>query len=226
MSFNPDLPITAEPPASYALWRPSRRVRLVAIQLSNPVQPKTKSGRTTPHKAAFAPHVEPLHVPHPPVKVPPVPAFAIIKLSHEEFAATDISKLGKHAADTGGAGPKTFGPSEGPGGTELVNAEWYREPTNAEISGYLPHGAPPGAHATIACRMIEHYHVENCQPLSETPPGSGLARALRQASWQFLVRPPRRDGVAMVGTWVRIRFDFTGPGKKDDEGSAAGDDAQ
>ena len=103
-----------------------------------------------------------------------------------------------------------MGPGEGPGGEQIYRVAWYREPTDAQMRPYLSaaKSVPGGAWAEIACRMIEDYHVENCRPLSESPRGSGLAKALRLASWQFLVRPPRIGNKVLIGSWVRIRFDF------------------
>jgi hypothetical protein len=146
--------------------------------------------------------------PVPVEQAPPPPSY--IRLSHNDFAASDISKMGRAAnADVAAAKAGAFGPGDGPGGAHLYAAQWYREPFDAELSPYMPRsGAPQGAWATIACRTVEKFHVEDCREMDEQPLGSGLARALRQASWQFLVRPPRVNGEAQVGAWVRIRFDF------------------
>ncbi len=119
--------------------------------------------------------------------------------------------------DRGQDSASAYGPGEGPGGQRLYNAEWYpRRPTNAELNGYLRSAPPPGSWALIACKTIPDYRVENCRMLAESPIGSGLGRAMREAAWQFRVRAPRIGGKVMVGEWVRIRIDFTGPGGADD----------
>lgn len=147
--------------------------------------------------------------------VPPPPPFPELIGGKEMFEAADVSKIaaGKGTA-AGGTGQgkdsgAAYGPGEGPGGERLYNAEWYREPTRAELAFYMPPGDREPGWALIACRTVERYHVENCRALGESPVGSGLARTLRLASWQFLVRPPRVGGKSLVGAWVRIRFDFT-----------------
>ena len=146
----------------------------------------------------------------------PLPAprdDVIVRMSKADFEASDIAKLpssgGQGNAGAGQDSVAATGPGEGPGGAPLYKAEWYREPTRAELDGYLPPNRPPGAWAIIACRTIERYQVENCVSLGESPPGSGLARALRQAAWQFRVLPPRVGNKPLIGAWVRIRFDFT-----------------
>jgi protein TonB len=156
-----------------------------------------------------------------PVPTPVTPPLHLLKLSKEEFAAADISKMARHSSDDStdsGAGhgsATAYGPGEGPGGARLYNAEWYREPSHAELVTYLPHRDIAGGWAMIACKTQEKFHVDDCQELSESPPGSGLARALRLAAWQFLVRPPRIEGHPLIGVWVRIRFDFTRAEKSD-----------
>ncbi|WP_260923143.1 hypothetical protein [Novosphingobium sp. 9] len=66
----------------------------------------------------------------------------------------------------------------------------------------------------IACQTVEHFHVENCQIIGQGPQGSGYGRAVLDASWQFLVRPPRVNGKEQVGAWVRIRIDYSSSGTR------------
>ena len=164
--------------------------------------------------------------PAPPVKRPPPPptppipreALPYIPLSRSDLAASDIARLGSAAspavAASGAGATAATGAGEGPGGVTLYNAEWVREPSDAELRTYLPRAVDSGSWALIACQTIAHNQVENCAQLGESPRGSGLSKAMRLAAWQFRVRPPRIDGKPMVGAWVRIRIDF-GTGKED-----------
>lgn len=154
--------------------------------------------------------------PAPPAPTPPSgpetpPSWLVSK---DEFAAADISKIPARSgsvASSDGAGSgadsgSAYGPGEGPGGQTLYYAEWYREPTDAEMGTYLPKNIDSGW-GLIACQTIPGNRVENCRSLGETP-GSGISRGMRLASWQFLVRPPRINGRPVIGAWVRIRFDL------------------
>lgn len=160
----------------------------------------------------------PRTVPIPRRPVVPPPPFTLPGVLPMDLASSDISKMPSHHDDRGagaadsGAGKDSasvYGPGEGPGGIRLYNAEWYREPSDSQLSFYLPHDFPRPAWAEIYCKTVEGYHVDDCSQLGESPVGSGLARAMRQAAWQFLVRPPRVGGHVQVGAWVRIHIDFT-----------------
>ena len=170
-------------------------------QAEHVAEPKT---RAAAKEKALTP---PVKEKHPPLPTPPRPD-GIVPLSKEDFAASDIGKLLSHGTAKGNSA-STYGPGEGPGGVPLYRAEWYREPRDAELAFYLPPSRPPGSWAEIMCRTVDNYHVDNCRSLGESPPGSGLAKALRLASWQFLVRPPRVGDKPAVGAWVRIHFSFT-----------------
>jgi protein TonB len=157
----------------------------------------------------------------PPVDTTPAPDARLF--DKQLFDAIDITKIpnrraemqaGTDTATTQGDSTASYGPGQGPGGQTLYNAEWHREPTDAELAYYLPNGVPRGAWAVIACRTIANYRVEDCQELGDSPPGSRLAGAIRQAAWQFRVRPPRINGKPQVGAWVRIRIDFSEEGSK------------
>jgi len=93
-------------------------------------------------------------------------------------------------------------------GEPLYAARWYREPTDQELAGYLSTASGPGS-ALIECRTVPNFRVEDCKLLGEAPRGSQIGRAVLAAAWQFRVRPARVGGRSNVGSWVRIRIDYT-----------------
>ena len=155
----------------------------------------------------------------PPVKpriILPERPLDLLPLTREELEAADIAKLGTNAPGAGARQAQGSSPGDSqlvgtaPNGEPLYAAEWYREPTSQELSTYMPKTMPEGGGwGLIACRTVARYRVEDCVERGQAPPGSHLAGAVRQAAWQFLVRPPRVGGKTMVGTWVRIRIDYT-----------------
>ena len=166
---------------------------------SKPKAVAAKSPRTPERVPPRPPRVEPVR----PALVPNRP-LEMIELTREEYAAADIGKLPKPDAGSAGDSEEV---GRGPRGEILYAAEWAREPTDAELSGYLPANAPNGW-GLIACRTVPGNRVDDCVELSNSPRGSRLASAVRQAAWQFRVRPPRKNGRAMVGEWVQIRIDY------------------
>jgi protein TonB len=174
--------------------------------------------QTSERKAERRETVPPVAPPALPPPVVPVPAeiwSKILPLSREELAAADISKMptrdraaGPPADASASAGGEGDGVGRAPNGEPLYNADWYRRPTNAELATYLPAGAQNGW-GMVACRTVEGFRVEDCEEIGQFPPGSGLSRAVREAAWQFRVRPPRKGGRSLVGAWVRIRIEYS-----------------
>lgn len=136
----------------------------IASKQAQKTQVAHKQKQTTTASAAPPPPVAP-----PPVKSP-VPS-KLIQLSSEEFAASDIGKIPAHQGegDDSGSGKDSvaaYGPGQGPGGAALYNAEWYREPRDAELKPYLQDYAKSGSGwALIACKTAPDYRVENCRSL-------------------------------------------------------------
>ncbi len=157
-------------------------------------------------------------IPKPVIKLP-TPNLDMLEVTREVYEASDISKLGSNApgyvrsADAGGSGGRQTGDSAmvgtAPDGQPLYAAEWYREPTNQELSTYMPKRMPDGGGwGMVACKTADRYRVTDCVELGQAPSGSHLAGAVRQAAWQFKVRPPRKGGKSLVGGWVSIRIDY------------------
>lgn len=174
--------------------------------------------KARPEKAATRPPVpQPPVVPPPPVPVPETPRgpLPFIVMTREEYRAANIANMRSQPSEsaseggTAGAGDSALAGGRGPGGEPLYAAEWYVRPTRAQLQTYVSNRARASGWGMIACRTVANYRVEDCQELGEGPRGSGLAGSVRQAAWQFRVRPPRIGGKDMVGEWVSIRIDYT-----------------
>ena len=196
-------------PTSFGDRKPASRPTTVDLIPAPEPQAPAAAAQAETAEAEVAKPVPRLPTP----RVPPVPnpKSPFLELTREEFAAADISKLGTAGGKVAtGSGETSASVGTGPGGVTLYRAEWHREPTDAELGGYLPKRTiPPGAWAEVACKTIPDNRVENCQAIGESPPGSGLAHAIRLAGWQFRIRPPKIDGKPQVGTWVKVHIEFT-----------------
>jgi protein TonB len=95
-----------------------------------------------------------------------------------------------------------------PNGEPLYAATWYRQPEARMLRAYLSTARGPGW-GLIACRTAPDYRIEGCVPLDEYPEGSQMNRAVLAAAWEFRVRPARIGGRSQVGSWVRIRIDYS-----------------
>jgi protein TonB len=162
-------------------------------------------------------HAAPPPIP-PPVLITPPSDLGLIHMSRDELAQVDtamrappVSRAGRDSAPEEAMGSGSDTPTasgKGPNGETLYRAAWYREPTQAELSTYIPN-ARPGSYGVIACRTVARFHVDDCVAMEESPAGSGMSRGVLNAAWQFLVLPPRIGGHTMVGSWVKIMIHIT-----------------
>lgn len=168
----------------------------------------------------------------------------ILWLTRNDYRASDIA--GRQGTAVGpGQGNGTSAESDsaladgkGPHGEKVYVAEWYREPTHAQLDPYVPERARGrSGWGMIICRTVPGYRVEDCQEVSDSPRGSGYAGAVRQAAFQFRIRPTRIGGKPQIGTWVYIRISYTvtvvhgdsarpGPQSDDDTSADPKPDAQ
>jgi protein TonB len=189
--------------------------QVVAMELLPDLEPPApKAAEKKAEKVVEQPKVPKSTIPPPIVKMERPPSEPLFE--KQLFDAVDISKLPNVKEQTAGGVPAANGrgdsqvaPGKGPGGATLYVAEWVREPTDQELRYYVRDKTRNGGQALIACRTVARNLVEDCYQIDEQPRGSGLARALIEASWQFRVRPPRVNNEPQVGTWVQILFTFT-----------------
>lgn len=203
---------------------PERNLVSVSFEASDrKSEEKAPAAKATP-KAESAPlqAAPPQQVVQSPEQTPPATTNppAIIPVARDQMAAFDLSRIPRKAAPAPAPGRGMMGPANygvpgdskrvgtAPNGQPMYAAAWYREPYDDELKGYLSTAQGPGW-ALITCRTVADYRVDSCVGLDEYPDGSQIQRAVLAAAWQFRVRPPRVNGVSQVGSWVRIRIDYT-----------------
>ena len=170
------------------------------------VEKRVEPDRPVPKQPRIVLPVKPNIAPPPTQPTPKSQSW--IEMSSADMAASDIGKLPKSGSGSAGDSEVV---GRGPNGEAMYAAQWAREPTDAELAGYLPRNAPDG-YGLVACKTVAGNRVEDCVELENQPPGSRLASAVRQAAWQFRVRPPRKGGKPLIGSWVRIRIDYVRSG--------------
>jgi protein TonB len=153
-----------------------------------------------------------------PVLVPTLPPAAIIPLPTAPVAPPQPAEPPR-TTPRAVIRDQTYGPPDtgrpastdsvrvgtAPDGSPLYAAQWYRRP-GKEFDGFLSEASP--GYGMIACRTIPDFYVTDCVPIGESQ-GSMLARSLLAGSGVFRVRPPRLGGRSLVGSWVRIKIDYT-----------------
>jgi protein TonB len=193
--------------------QPKGKPGVASITAFNVAAPSPQRARPKPQQQQKAQKAPSNPQPKPMVTVPDAPP-AKWSFGDPALLGFDLKKVPQ--ADPAPAQMADAGPPDSavvgvaPDGSKLYAAEWFREPTDAELRFYLnkARSASAGNFGLIACRTAPRFKVQDCRPIGETP-GSGLGYAVNEASWQFRVKPPRVNGEYQVGTWVSIRIDIT-----------------
>ena len=144
----------------------------------------------------------------PTITPPTTGELELIELTKQELTKTDEAMASRAGPAQGtGRGGDSAVVGTGPRGETLYAAEWLREPTSQEIGFYLGSNTMSG-YGLIACKTYPQYRVDDCVALGSVPASARLDRKLLEATWQFKVRPPRKNGQPMIGEWVRIRIEW------------------
>ncbi|WP_380872257.1 hypothetical protein ACFB49_32000 [Sphingomonas sp. DBB INV C78] len=211
------LRLAPPPPTSRSSPSGPISVSLLPDKQATPEKKASKAAKR-PRTAAKQATKSPVTAKPAPVAPPSSVWSQVVPLTSDDYAKSDIGKMRSQQQDQGqdtevasATGAGSGGSSKGGGGIgeQLFDADWYRKPTHAELSAYMPSNGRRVGWGMIACRTIPDNRVDDCREIGQYPEGSGLAGAVRQAAWQFRVRPPRIGGRALIGAWVRIRIEYT-----------------
>ena len=162
--------------------------------------------RPVPQPVETATPVVPQPIPPPAVVIPRPTAPPAPPPVERPAAPAAVLAPAYGPADTGSrAGPDSVRVGTAPDGSPLYGARWYREP-GPEFWGFLSSASP--GWGMVACRTIPNFYVTDCVPVGESP-GSMLNRSILAGAGVLRVRPAQLGGRVLVGSWVRIKIEYT-----------------
>jgi protein TonB len=110
----------------------------------------------------------------------------------------------------GGAGSGI--PAPAPPKPRLVPPDWVHKPTPEDLRRLNPPGAQAqnqSGDVLLACRILATKRPERCRVVRETPRGYFFGAAALDASRDFRINPPTRDGAVDPDAWVVIPVHFS-----------------
>lgn len=93
----------------------------------------------------------------------------------------------------------------------IIQPDWERRPTSAEITRYYPERAlrfERQGSAILNCAVTASGTLTGCSIIGETPTGQGFGRAAMEMTALFKMRPQTEDGFAVGGARVNVPVDF------------------
>ena len=186
--------------------RAERSAPVKAFDVQEPPQ-QQEPPPPAPAPKLVAPPRERFLTPRPVVQVPVVPTIEAAPPAPQPLPPAPQLPV----QTAGGEAPAPPARTHAPQGPAVYAArDWVRKPTTQQLDRYRPSGSPAGW-AVVSCRTAPKQRVTDCAEVSSFPEGSGLAAALRRASWQFRIMPPRRDGQELIGVPIHIRVEYVSP---------------
>lgn len=95
----------------------------------------------------------------------------------------------------------------------ITEKSWIRRPTPEQLAAALPDAARQakvGGRALMNCMVAYDGTLEDCQVVSETPPGLGFGAAARSMTGQFQLSP-MVDGQSTTGGRMMVQVKFQPP---------------
>lgn len=192
-------PVVEPPPFEVVLYDPPPPIS------NEPPAPETGGGAPAApsviHTPPPPPKERPREVPSPPVKAPePAPVVGIAP------APSPQPGFGQGGQGTGSGSGVGSGSGPGSGSTR---ARMVRTPPISEIRANHPRAARTRyGNAAMSCVVRLDQRLEDCQVISETPPGMGFGAAALRLSGQYRALPPTENGQPVEGQRLVFGIDF------------------